>query len=688
MSKLLLVIALLSGLFSFEQATSPLGRQSRSLLDLIQQKHFDPVPMDDSASAFIYVSLLEEMDPNGMLFLKKDLDEFEQYRYDIDDQIKGGYSTFYDLFTSRFKQRLEEGKVILDGLEGYRPDFSKNDHIELDENGFFKPCVNEQELNDKWQLWLKYAILEEIFEYNYVPDPLTAPIDSLLMQVPGAQKNVIDDRRFGIKSYLEHPAGYEIYMQSFYLDAIAKCFDPHSTYFSPVEKENFEDELSRGNFSFGFSVEEDDERHILISDLIPGSPAWNCNQINTGDELLRVVMDDGMDIDLGKKNLEDLILFMANSTAEGTTLYLKKVDGKQENVHLIKGEIYVEEDVIKSVILQGDKKVGYITLPDFYTDWDDKGTLGCANDVAKAIVKLQKENINGLILDFRNNGGGSLKEAIDLCGIFIDWGPLCIYRDRETEPATIKDMNKGTIYTGPLVILVNSLSASATEIFAAAMQDYNRAIIVGSPTYGKATGQIIIPVARDLSDEMGYIKLTTSKYYRVNKGTHQLSGVKPNVTLKDIFELYDYHESCYPNALPADSVSKKIYFNPLPEFPNAELQKRSTERTEKNSRYVEVNNMLDSIMKTTVKKGVVSLEINQYQQEQKEFETLLNVFYEEGTYRAPEYKVVNNQYDRQIMEINKHRSALNEEYLNRIQSDLYIEEAYNILLDYMDLLNK
>jgi carboxyl-terminal processing protease len=478
-------------------------------------------------------------------------------------------------------------------------------------------------------------------------------------------------------------------MATFYLEALASYYDPHTTYFSEIEQQNFEEELSKDKKAYGFSMTQNAAGHVLIAGLIPGSAAWMSGQMSVGDQIIEVKFEGGKKLDVQRMDANSLSLEFDNATAQSMVMTLKKPNGNIEEVHLTKAEIYVDQDVIKSVILEGEKKVGYIILPDFYTDWDNYNGLGCANDVAKNLVKLKQENIDGLILDLRNNGGGSLKEAMDLAGIFINYGPITIETDKYSEGKTLKDMNRGAIYTGPLVILVNGLSASASEIFSAAMQDYNRAIIVGSQTYGKSTGQVILPLdptgGVDPSTEMGmgYLKVTTSKFYRVNKTTHQKEGLKPDIVLRDFYELYDYAEANYPNAIGNDKIEKKIYYTPAAPIDKSILKSSSDLRMKQNENYQKLCEMIDTIEAFKSYYQEVPLHIASYQKNEKKMNTYYSTLWDNEEKLAEQFEVINNKYDLEIMKINDFRSKLNDEYLENVAKDLYIGEAYNIILDHI-----
>jgi carboxyl-terminal processing protease len=478
------------------------------------------------------------------------------------------------------------------------------------------------------------------------------------------------------------------------LDAIAQVVDPHTSYFSPNEQEDFVEELSKDNRAFGIQFDESDKGGVIIYEVLPGSPAWVSGELNKGDEVLSLKLGDHEKLDLTTAGIEELNLMFAAFNDDELTLIIRKANGQTKEVVIEQGLVYDDQDVIKSVLLDGEKKIGYITLPDFYTNWNGMAGNGCANDVAKSIVKLKKEAIDGLILDLRNNGGGSVREAIDLAGMFINYGPLAITQEQSREPNSMKDFNKGSIYSGPLVILVNGLSASASEIFTAAMQDHNRAIIVGSTTYGKATGQIMLPLdpnilnpynTEPIDESLGYLKVTTSKYYHITKSTHQKEGLRPDIELPDVYDIYDYRESAYENALIKDSVVKKVYYTAASEFPIQELQQASQNRLAASSFGNALMHTIDSLK--TVMNGPEKFELNieKYQDQSRNLSQTIDSLFSYLEQSTDAFVVKNNQYDLRIMEMNAYRSELNDAYLKRLTEDIYLDEAYRVLVDYISL---
>ena len=679
---------------NFAQPTSICGKQSNAIWNLVQKYHYAPRALNDELSVEIFDNFINFIDPAGYYFLQSDIDELTTYKTTIDDEIKAKTSVFFSRTAAIFEMRLKGLDSLILVIESGSIDLKKDEVLSYAEADFPDYVSNYKELQERWRKWLKYSTLEELFYSDLFDDALNETIPNLIAKTDLAKKEVIAYERFEIKSWLQHPAGYLNYIATYYLDAIATIFDPHTTYFSNIEKENFESDLSKENLVFGISVEADDKGVMRISSLMPGSPAWNSNELNTGDEILMLELNDGQKLDMTTAQIGDVTLMFKNSTATKLTLTIRKISGQESKVMIEKGEVYIEEDVIKNVILTGEKKIGYITLPDFYTEWDGDGGLGCANDVAKIIVKLQKENIDGLILDLRNNGGGSLREAIDLAGIFIDWGPLSISQDKFSEASSIKDMNKGAIYTGPLVILVNGLSASASELFAAAMQDYNRAIIVGSPTYGKASGQIVLPVdpdyilgytaEKDVDESFGFLKVTTKKFFRITNSSHQKTGVIPTILLPDLYDIYEYKESTYSNALSSDSIVKKVYYTPFAAFPTS-LASNSKTRVDVHVNFIELRRLVDSLNVANESDEILPLEIGAYQRAEIIYDQMLERLFGLELQKTIAFKAINNQYDMEILKMNAYRRELNAEYLEEIEEDIYIDEAYHVLLDYLNL---
>ena len=373
---------------------------------------------------------------------------------------------------------------------------------------------------------------------------------------------------------------------------------------------------------------------------------------------------------------------------------VKKSDGKTETLTLYKEKLESDENLIKSFVLNGDKKIGYISLPGFYTEWEQESGQGCADDVAREIIKLKREGIKGLILDLRYNGGGSMSEALDLAGIFIEDGPISLYKERDSEPGLLKDKNRGTIFDEPLVIMVNKFSASASEILAAALQDYNRALIVGGKSYGKASGQIILPLdinynlSSSNSQSKDFVKVTVTRFYRLDGSTHQLIGVIPDIILPDMISRDSYGESTLRAHLPADSVTKKVYFSPASQIPITKLAENHALRNAKDNRFWEIEK-LNSTLAETFQNGInLPLNLSIFQGDFRKTLDLSDQADELSTRENKLFTVKNHQFDQDILQFSEFKKEMNDYLKTGIQEDLYIQETYQIISDLINLNNK
>jgi carboxyl-terminal processing protease len=499
-----------------------------------------------------------------------------------------------------------------------------------------------------------------------------------------------------IKRILEHPAGYENYMASLFCDALTTCYDPHTAFFSKTEWENFQSHLSTESFSFGLYLDENESGDIVISRLVPGGPAWKSNELHKDDVITALQWTGKLAVDLTGADIDEAEDILSASNTGRMDVTVRKTNGLTKTVTLVKEKLREDENIVKSYILKGDRKIGYITLPGFYTEWENRSGQGCANDVAKEIVKLKSAGIEGLILDIRYNGGGSLGEGLNLAGIFIDEGPLCVLQARGEKPTVMKDMNRGTLYDGPLVVMVNGQSASASEILVSALQDYKRALIVGSPTFGKSTGQIILPLdtimrspggkASAAKVELGYAKVTIEKLYRVTGSSAQIRGVSPDVHLPDIFEAISYRESSLPFVIPGDSLHKKIYYTPLKPIPVKELANRSAARISNHTSFTHIQKFIDDQKgKAGQTSRKVPLQVPTFVLAIQEKYTWWQSLDKVLTRSTNLFSVENTTYDKQVLSIDTYSQEVNALSQKNIREDIYIEETYRILSDLISL---
>ena len=456
--------------------------------------------------------------------------------------------------------------------------------------------------------------------------------------------------------------------------------------------ENFLASLSTEGYYFGISVDENDRGEIVITQLTPGGPAWKSGEVHAGDIVEQIRWEGSEWIEVDGMTRDEFDNLLQESIRNSIEFTLKETGGIEKTVRLRKEKMSAEENRVKSFILEGDKRIGYVSLPGFYTDWGDEEGSRCANDVAKEILKLKKENIDGLVLDVRYNRGGSLKEAVAMAGIFIDAGPMGVLKIKGGTTQSEKDVNRGTVYDGPLLLMVNGLSASASEFLAAALQDYHRGIIVGSRTYGKATGQEVFSLEPDEKNTSasaakkmgwGYTTITTLKIYRVTGKTAQKRGVTPDVVLPDLYDFIEFREENLEDALSSDSISRKIYYTPLGPLPVCELKEKSEVRVSKNTAFQTTIQCSKALSLLATKLDSVSLNWSAYKKLITDEGTQFKLLKEITEKPTNAFKVSNHIFDKQRIERDEYIRQVNEVWAKNLVRDISLEEAFFIICDYI-----
>jgi carboxyl-terminal processing protease len=535
--------------------------------------HAAPRPFDAAFSEAFFQQFLEGLDGAHFLFLRGDLSRLEPFRLHLDQQVMREKTDFLDLVAAIYKERIRQAESLVAIISEapvkqtytYKGELPEDTTAPLNLGG----------------MRTKLTMLMTNAEMTY----LQRDLDSGWKDTePKERRRVRDLIRRNIQGLTQGPGGLSATLEWLYCNALATCFDPHTEFLSSTLKEQFEGELGAKRFVFGFALKEE-ATGVFIDGLQAGSPAFRTGLFSKGDQLVSVQWTGKEPIDLTGATLEEVNAILDASNHDQATFTIKKADGSARQVSIGKEEALeegLELEKVKGWVLKGAQNIGYISLPAFYTDWDSRGGVekGCAEDIAKEILELKRENIQGLILDLRYNGGGSLGEAIDLAGLFIDAGPLAQTTDKDGKPATLRDVNRGTVFDGPLILLVNGYSASASEVIAGSLQDYNRALIVGTPTYGKATAQVILPLDTniDLDGQApmhpsdNFLKITVSRLYRVTGASVQALGVQPDVTLPLPEGTVVRREADHPRALPNTTIAPNKYYRPYPPIAKADLQ--------------------------------------------------------------------------------------------------------------------
>lgn len=668
---------------------------------MMEKYHYSPQEFDDDFSAKIFDDFITSLDRDHLFFTQPDIDHLSAYRKKIDDELNNKSTAFLNLSTKLFKSRLLKSDSIIAQFLQKPFDFTVKETLLYppDSSSF---ANDEKEFESKWNKWLKFEMLYRLMEKKLADSSLTTA--AVMKQEASVRETIkkIEQRR--IKKILDYAPDYDAYVAMLFCNAIAGCYDPHSLFMPLTVSENFEGDVNAHPYSFGLELDENKNGDVVISHIIPGSPAWRNGELNKDDVLVQMKWQNKNPVDLEGVDVEEVEDLFAEQNHDKLQLAVRKTNGMEKKVILIKEKLKDEESFVKGFFLKGEKNIGYISLLGFYGEWGSGESSSCAGDVAKEIVKLSKlskEKIDGLILDMRYNGGGSLHEALDMTGIFIDEGTLSFIKERSAKPMAMKDANRGTIYDGPLLVMVNRQSASATELLSGALQDYNRAVIVGSSTFGKATGQVVLPAdtlfnpstARTIANrnpENGYVKITIEKLYRPTGKTNQFNGVKPDIALPDIYDEINYSESMLPHPILPDTVKRSSYFTPLKSLPVGELAAKSAVRIQKDKRFDAVKKYSSMVSSRYYGKTTdIPLDWQQYEAEVKKHHAQWDRYkkFAEGE-KTNLYSVENTEFDKPIIHSDSYKSEINDNQIKNISRDIYISESFNIITDYVNLLKQ
>ena len=653
------------------------GTEAEKLVKIINHYHVQPIPVDDDWSARLFDEFFYSLDPSHLIFTQQDLATLESYKWALDDSLK----------VKKFSSFLTQSKELLDSkLVVAKSEIDKilNSPIDFSNQTFFKliPPIDEKFEADEASLKAKRITSIRFDFLNALKDELLVAYDSDISKLIDRQDAKIREnvRRKELR-YLNKKKSFEETGKIF-LESIARIYDPHTSYFNPVEGKEFLTANNPEIESFGLALKEDDFGGAIVEKVQPASPVWNSNEIHRGDQIISIKTETGETLLDNDFSFDDLYEVLETGPAK-ITLTVRKLDGQIKSVPLEKEKIEATENVIRSFVLSDSTAtIGYISLPGFYSEWNEQSEIGCANDFAKEIIKLKKERIQGLIVDIRFNGGGSLQEAIDLSGIFVDVGALAIFQQTGKEPITLKDSNRGTIYDGPLVVLVNNFSASAAELFAAAMQDHNRAIIVGSPTYGKATGQVVFPFSTnfsitDIDEKKDQVKVTYARLYRVTGFSLQKKGVIPDIPLPDFYSSLFLREEFERNAIQCLPISKKVYYTPHPSLPIQKLASRSKTRVDNSTGFTTIQDINKSLTQPI---PLLPSAYKKYLIRQKKINE------EYASLETQQRLMVRGlNFDKKLMEVDSFRNQINQEILKEIETSISIEECFRILQDYINL---
>lgn len=570
-----LIFAVAVVLYLFTATTNPLEKEfvsndkDRLLIELIshviQRGHYDVKSLNDDMSEQIFHTYLESLDGQKRYFLQTDYREFSKYMYQIDDQIRELDLTFFDLTYKRLVLRMSEVESMYSSILSRPFDFDKEEEFDTDYDEQIYP-LSQKERSEKWRKQLKLSTLSVLYdkvqEEENNDETTPAYLSSSWMDLEAEARTTTRENMedfFDLMNELERKDWFDVYINSFVLQ-----FDPHTNYFNPDDKDRFDMSMTGKFEGIGARLSKRNQA-IKVVDIIVGGPLWRDQLMEVGDEIQLVRQEDGDAVDIRAMRLDDAIKLIKGSKGSMVYLTVKKVDGNIETIPVKRDLVVLEESYARSTVInRQDQKYGLIHLPKFYVDFKSYKERNAAHDVEQEVINLKEAGVGGLIIDLRNNGGGSLQTVVDIAGLFIDEGPIVQVKSTVSKTEVLRDRDGKRLWNGPMVILVNELSASASEILAAAMQDYERAIVIGSEqTFGKGTVQNVVDLNRFLSNStygnLGALKITTDKFYRINGGSTQLEGVKSDVITPDRYRYVDVGERDEDNPMRWDRISPLVY---------------------------------------------------------------------------------------------------------------------------------
>lgn len=691
-----LLILILGGLFigyavmgsGDKRNDDPKAKYERILRNVgivLEQGHYSPKKIDDNFSREVFKKYLETLDGDKFIFLQSDIDALKKYEDRIDDEIHGQPLQSFYAISDVYLKRVDEADSLARMLINQPFDFTKDEYFQNDPDKRNFPA-NIAEREDYGRKRFKYLVLGRLADLQAQRDKL--PKDSVRKADTTLEREAITAVSLQMNRYFQklknHNTADDLF--SSFVNAITGTMDPHTNYFAPVDKRSFNEQLSGTFYGIGAQLLEKDGK-ILVASLITGMPAWKSGEITPNDEVIKVGEGDAAPVDVTGYAVTDAVkLIRGEKRGSEVRLTLKKTDGTIKVVALKRDKISLEDTFAKSAVINNNgHKIGYIYLPEFYADFDDPSARRSATDVAKEVEKLKKAKVEGIVMDLRGNGGGSLNDVVDMVGLFIKGGPVVQVKGREGAPSVLSDREKDAFYSGPLAVMVDELSASASEIFAAAIQDYHRGIVIGSSsTYGKGTVQRSIsldpqsenPFFQTKAEGLGDVKLTFKKFYRINGGATQLKGVVPDIIIPDRLENVPLREKDNPDALQWDEIPKVSYTLWNPGYSYHPVVEDANKEIAADQKFADIRQQVALL--DTYSKEEVPLNIDKYKDMQKKIG--------EAAARLDSLSKVPKKLDVLVLsdgpqEISKDTSSVSRDnfFLKAVKTDIYINETVKVL---------
>ncbi len=684
---LILVVALAAALWSFipfKKSADPDPEKEAFLMGVLNfvltNAHYQPADINDTFSEKVYTNYLKVIDGNKRYLLQSDIDGLNKYKTLLDDEFKGQKITFFNESYPLFQTRIQEAKSYYKEILAKPIDFSVKESIDTDYEK--QPWAkNKEELKERWRKQLKLNVLSSI------EDKIKLQENDSLGKEPKKDFAALEKeaRETTLKSLNEFFEFFEEISReewlSVYINTLLEQFDPHTNYLAPDDKQKFDESMAGSMEGIGAQLRKKDQ-NTEITEVIPGGPAMKQGELENGDIILKVAQGDEQPVDIAGMRLEKVVKMIKGKKGTTVKLTVKKADGNVKVIAIVRDKFEIEETFAKSSVIDTPEgKFGIIHLPKFYISFENRDGRDAFKDVAKEVEYLKTQNIEGIIVDLRNNGGGSLQTVVDMVGLFIPQGPVVQVKAKSGESNVLYDRDNKTQWDGPLVVLINNYSASASEIFAAAIQDYNRGLVLGSKhSYGKGTVQNLLDLNRfgnKKIGDLGAMKFTSQKFYRVNGGSTQLKGVESDLVLPDRFLYVDTGERDNDNAMEWDKIAKAKYN--VFDYNFAPVKDKSKNRVAANAQFKLIDESAKWV-KSQQDDNTFPLEYNEYLAKSKQLEE-----------QSKRFNVLKDYKNSLSFKSLPHEEALikndtvlqnkRKRWFKSLNNDVYVEEAVNVLKD-------
>ena len=690
-STIFLVLALI--IMAFKPLLIKTDNRDKVILTVIKQSleaaHYEHIVFDDNFSSKAFDEYLSKLDYSKRFLLKSDVELLSKYRYAIDDEIKNAEFGLYNVATEIIKRRQEQAAEYYREAISGTFDFTVNEFIQTNPDSA-DYAADDAALRDNWRKITKLAVLEKISDELTAQEKAIKDNDTSykIKTMDSIQANAVKRVKESYDAWMKRLAGIkDADWMSLFLNSIISACDPHSEYFPPEEKTNFDISMS-GKFEGIGATLQNRNGQTKVMDIIPGSASWRQGELQVNDIILKVGQGDAEPVDISNMELDDAVKLIRGKKGTIVKLTVKKIDGTIKVIPIERDVVIIEETYAKSAILtskDGKTRVGYIYLPKFYADFNDKAGRFCSKDVKIELEKLANEHVDGIVFDLRNNGGGSLGDVVDMSGLFIGAGPIVQVKNREGSIRKLEDKDVSVSYGGPMVVMVNNFSASASEILSAALQDYDRAIIMGSQsTFGKGTVQSIIDFDQYVQGyqsmkPLGAIKLTIQKFYRINGGTTQLKGVIPDIVLPDTYAYMNVGEKESRNALPFDVIPQASYPLWPHQYDKNKVINASRARIAGNPVFEQIDNNARRL-KARSDESSYSLNLEAYRQHQKKIQEeaeKIGKIGDEKTGVKSSFLAI----DKEAVSGDTIKTKKFTNWFESLEKDIYISEAVNVIGD-------